>query len=88
MYQASNPSTDMQPLPGTDAMSSPAQPTAQAIRRLRGQKRESQEKFWSRFGVTQSSGSRFEAGVPLPAPLAILIRLYSNGKLTDDLLGA
>ncbi len=88
MYQASHPSTDMQPPAGTGAMACPTQPTAQAIRRLRGQKRESQEKFWSRFGVTQSSGSRFEAGVPLPAPLAILVRLYSDGKLNDELLGA
>ncbi|QOY96835.1 helix-turn-helix domain-containing protein [Massilia sp. UMI-21] len=54
------------------------------LRRLRIRKRESQEKFWSRFGVTQSSGSRFETGVLIPPPVAILLRLYVNGALNDD----
>jgi hypothetical protein len=51
-------------------------------------KRESQEKFWGRFGVTQSSGSRFETGLAIPAPVALLLKLYVNGKVNDgDLLG-
>jgi predicted transcriptional regulator len=58
------------------------------LRRLRIRKRESQEKFWSRFGVTQSSGSRFETGVVIPPPVAILLRLYVAGALSDaDLPG-
>lgn len=58
------------------------------LRRLRISKRESQEKFWGRFGVTQSSGSRFETGLAIPAPVAILLRMYVNGKLNDgDLQG-
>jgi hypothetical protein len=57
------------------------------LRQLRISKRESQEKFWGRFGVTQSSGSRFETGLTIPAPVAILLKLYMNGKLNDgDLL--
>jgi DNA-binding transcriptional regulator YiaG len=58
------------------------------LRRLRIAKRESQEKFWSRFGVTQSSGSRFETGLAIPAPVAILLRLYVNGRLSDGDLQA
>ncbi|WP_229459118.1 helix-turn-helix domain-containing protein [Massilia cavernae] len=58
------------------------------LKRFRVGKRESQEKFWGRFGVTQSSGSRFETGLGIPAPVAILVKLYLNGKLTDgDLPG-
>lgn len=58
------------------------------LRRLRISKRESQEKFWGRFGVTQSSGSRFETGLAIPAPVAILLRMYIHGKLNDgDLQG-
>ncbi|QOY92945.1 helix-turn-helix domain-containing protein [Massilia sp. UMI-21] len=53
------------------------------LRRLRIAKRESQEKFWSRFGVTQSSGSRFETGLAVPPPVAILLRLYVNGRVSD-----
>jgi len=58
------------------------------LRRLRITKRESQEKFWGRFGVTQSSGSRFETGLGIPAPVAILVKLYVKGRLSDgDLPG-
>lgn len=58
------------------------------LRQLRISRRESQEKFWGRFGVTQSSGSRFETGLSIPAPVAILLKLYVNGKLNDgDLQG-
>lgn len=58
------------------------------LRRLRLAKRESQEKFWSRFGVTQSSGSRFETGLAVPPPVAILLRLYVNGRVSDGDLQA
>lgn len=57
------------------------------LRQLRISKRESQATFWARFGVTQSSGSRFETGVGVPPPVALLVRLYASGKLSDgDLL--
>ncbi|MES2149574.1 MAG: helix-turn-helix transcriptional regulator [Pseudomonadota bacterium] len=57
------------------------------VKRFRLSKRESQEKFWGRFGVTQSSGSRFETGLGIPPPVAILVKLYLDGKLSDgDLL--
>ena len=61
----------------------PRRSTSHELRRLRIAKRESQEKFWSRFGVTQSSGSRFETGLAVPAPVAILLRLYVNGRVSD-----
>jgi hypothetical protein len=58
------------------------------LRQFRISKRESQEKFWGRFGVTQSSGSRFETGLSIPAPVAILLKLYANGTVSDgDLQG-
>ncbi|MFC0250508.1 helix-turn-helix domain-containing protein [Massilia consociata] len=69
-----------------DGRGKPAMP--HELRRLRIAKRESQEKFWSRFGVTQSSGSRFETGLAIPGPVAILLRLYVNGKLSDGDLQA
>jgi hypothetical protein len=63
-------------------------PTVSELKKYRISKRESQEKFWGRFGVTQSSGSRFETGLAIPAPVALLLKLYVNGKLNDgDLLG-
>jgi hypothetical protein len=59
-----------------------------AIRQLRHYKAESQQKFWSRFGVTQSSGSRFEAGLNPPRPVLLLLELYASGALADnDMLG-
>jgi hypothetical protein len=71
-----------------DACNLPARPSGEiGLRQLRISKRESQATFWARFGVTQSSGSRFETGLCVPPPVAILVKLYVNGKLNDgDLL--
>jgi hypothetical protein len=60
---------------------------ADELRKYRRSKRESQGLFWSRFGVTQSRGSRFEKGAEIPRPVAILLELYLNGVLTDGDLG-
>ncbi len=73
--------------PGTPDHAAPTTPHGE-LKRFRIAKRESQEKFWGRFGVTQSSGSRFETGLGIPAPVAILVRLYVKGRLSDgDLPG-
>lgn len=54
------------------------------VRGYRTEKQESQGCFWSRFGVTQSRGSRFEIGeTEIPAPVAILLRLYFDGVVSD-----
>lgn len=47
-----------------------------------------QSAFWSRYGVTQSGGSRYESGRHMPLPTAILIYLRETGQLTDDQLAA
>jgi hypothetical protein len=44
---------------------------------------ESQTQFWLRFGVTQSRASRFEMGTDIPTSIAILLKLYLVGKITD-----
>jgi hypothetical protein len=54
------------------------------LRKYRKSLRESQYCFWSRFGVTQSRGSRFEMGTTIPQPVAILLQLYFDGIITDD----
>nr|WP_223470079.1 helix-turn-helix transcriptional regulator [Massilia soli] len=71
-----------------DSSTEPSGLHCSELKRFRISKRESQEKFWGRFGVTQSSGSRFETGLGIPAPVAILVKLYLNGRLSDgDLPG-
>jgi transcriptional regulator with XRE-family HTH domain len=55
----------------------------EVLREYRKSRRESQTLFWSRFGVTQSRGSRFEMGSEIPSPIALLLQLYLNGKITD-----
>jgi transcriptional regulator with XRE-family HTH domain len=47
-----------------------------------------QSEFWSRFGVTQSGGSRYENGRNIPGPTQILLALYAAGKITQDDLSA
>jgi hypothetical protein len=53
----------------------------------RKKKKESQRRFWSRFGVTQSRGSRFESGAEIPAPVSILLGLYFTKTISDSDLG-
>jgi hypothetical protein len=50
------------------------------VRLARG---EDQNRFWSRFGVTQSGGSRYEAGRNIPAPTGALVVLYLTGVIDD-----
>lgn len=38
-----------------------------------------QSKFWSRIGVTQSGGSRYENGQNMPKPTAMLFELVYMG---------
>jgi len=47
-----------------------------------------QTEFWTRYGVTQSGGSRYESGRRIPKPLAILLALHRSGKVTDKDLAA
>lgn len=53
----------------------------------RKKKKESQRRFWARFGVTQSRGSRFESGAEIPAPVSILLGLYFTKTISDGDLG-
>ncbi len=53
----------------------------------RKKRKESQRRFWARFGVTQSRGSRFESGAEIPAPVSILLGLYFNKTISDSDLG-
>ena len=76
------------PSPGSHASSILAGTSHGDLKKFRISKRESQEKFWGRVGVTQSSGSRFETGLGIPPPVAILVKLYVKGRLSDgDLPG-
>ena len=44
-------------------------------RKLREKLGLNQDDFWTRIGVTQSGGSRYEAGRDMPAPVCELLRL-------------
>lgn len=44
-------------------------------REIRNRLRLNQEEFWSRIGVTQSGGSRYESGRSMPKPVRELLRL-------------
>jgi hypothetical protein len=54
---------------------------------FRKMKQESQRRFWARFGVTQSRGSRFESGAEIPPPVSILLGLYLTKAVSDSDLG-
>ena len=40
-----------------------------------------QEEFWTRIGVTQSGGSRYESGRAMPRPVRELLRLVHVEQL-------
>ena len=44
-------------------------------REIRRRLRLNQQEFWSRIGVTQSGGSRYESGRTMPKPVRELLRL-------------
>jgi transcriptional regulator with XRE-family HTH domain len=44
-------------------------------REIRRKLRLNQQEFWSRIGVTQSGGSRYESGRGMPKPVRELLRL-------------
>lgn len=45
------------------------------VRALRRKLGLNQQQFWSRLGVTQSGGSRYESGRNIPRPVQHLLRL-------------
>jgi transcriptional regulator with XRE-family HTH domain len=47
---------------------------------------ENQTAFWTRFGVTQSGGSRYESGRALPTPVAMLLVAFADGLLDEAVL--
>lgn len=49
---------------------------------------ENQSKFWGRFGVTQSGGSRYENGREVPEPTQLLLALRHLGRIDDADLSA
>jgi len=53
--------------------------TPAKLKKLRKSMHMSQAEFWTRIGITQSGGSRYEAGRNIPSPAQLLIRLaYGN----------
>jgi hypothetical protein len=53
------------------------------LKAMRLERNETQSRFWGRFGVTQTRGSRFELGQEIPPPVGILIRLYLDGIVSE-----
>lgn len=58
--------------------------TGQVAKALREQAGMTQKSFWNSLGLTQSGGSRYEQGHPLPRPIRILIyTMYVAGLRVD-----
>lgn len=57
-------------------------------RTVRARLKLNQTEFWRRVGVTQSAGSRYESGRPLPKPLATLLTIaYGTDKQSRTAVG-
>lgn len=56
---------------------------------LRKQHRLNQSEFWARVAVTQSGGSRYEAGRNIPKTVRLLLQLaYGTPKESNSVLSA
>ena len=51
---------------------------------LRKQEGVNQQTYWSRYGITQSGGSRYESGRAIPKPAKMLVWLHQSGRISDD----
>lgn len=61
--------------------------TGAEMRELRRRLKMNQLSFWSKLGVTQSGGSRYEAGRDIPEPVKLLIQLvYGSEESSTALL--
>ena len=49
--------------------------TEMNVRHLRSRLGMNQTEFWSKIGVTQSGGSRYESGNSIPRPVQMLLKL-------------
>lgn len=57
-------------------------------RQIRRQLGRNQQEFWSRLGVTQSGGSRYESGRSMPKPAKELVRLHYELGIDTRLITA
>lgn len=42
-----------------------------------------QKDFWTRYGVTQSGGSRYETGRAMDLPLRMIMALHAAGRIDE-----
>lgn len=63
-----------------------AKSSIENVRALRESLGLNQSAFWSKFGVTQSGGSRYENGRNIPKPIKVLLQANLDGALDDATL--
>jgi len=58
-----------------------------AVKAYRQKHHLNQTEFWSRVGVTQSGGSRYESGRNVPKPVQLLLQFaYGTPKQANEML--
>lgn len=81
MYGLNTMTTEMKKMP---ALRFKSGADLQMYRKKNGM---NQSEFWSRVGVTQSGGSRFENGRNIPRPVQILLHItYGAPKDSEKLI--
>lgn len=58
------------------------------VKRMRRAYGLNQQQFWSRIGVTQSGGSRYEAGRSIPLPVQALVTIAYDAVRSAGVLEA
>ena len=65
-------------------MARPKRRNLEAPADLRKSEGLNQSQFWTRFGVTQSGGSRYESGRNIPLTTAMLLWLFQCGRISEE----
>lgn len=61
--------------------------SGEQVRRMREDLGINQTEFWSKIGMTQSAGSRYETGRTIPKPVVMLLMLvYETDEIAESLL--
>ena len=58
--------------------------SAEELKAMRKELGRNQREFWSMFGVSQPLGSRFEKDITPSVPVAMLVWLRAQQKLSDQ----
>jgi len=76
----------MKPNPNKESNMANRRLSVDNVQEMRKSSGLSQTAFWTKYGVTQSGGSRYENGRSIPKPVKVLLQAQIEGAIDDATL--